>query len=65
MSETIKTTGNKARVARFRARHRRIDFVPTPDMLAWVEKVRVHNGGASYTEVINHLLGMSKESTGN
>lgn len=31
------TTGNKARVLRYRALHRRIDYVPSPDVLQIIE----------------------------
>ena len=30
---TISTTGNKARVRRYRVAHKRIDYVPAPDVL--------------------------------
>jgi len=29
---TIRPTGNRARVRRYRARHRRLDYVPSPDV---------------------------------
>ena len=29
---TLRSTGNKARVRRYRACHRRIDYVPSPDV---------------------------------
>ena len=31
------STGNSARVLRYRARHRRIDYVPSPEVLAIIE----------------------------
>lgn len=31
-------TANAVRVARYRARHRRIDYVPVPDALVLIEK---------------------------
>ena len=34
---TTKITGNSARVLRYRARHRRIDYVPSPEALAIIE----------------------------
>ena len=34
---TITTTGNQARVRRYRATHRRIDYVPNPDVLPIIE----------------------------
>lgn len=34
---TIATTGNRARVRRYRATHRRIDYVPAPDVLTIIE----------------------------
>lgn len=30
-------TGNRARVMRYRARHRRIDYVPSPEVLAIID----------------------------
>ena len=30
-------TGNRARVQRYRAKHRRIDYVPSPDVLAIID----------------------------
>lgn len=34
---TEPTTGNRARVRRYRARHRRIDYVPSAEALAIIE----------------------------
>ncbi len=34
---TTTTTGNRARVRRYRATHRRIDYVPSPDVLPIIE----------------------------
>lgn len=36
--EQSKITGNKARVQRYRAKHRRFDYVPSPAVLAVIEK---------------------------
>ena len=32
-----KTSGNRARVCRYRASHRRIDYTPAPDVLSIIE----------------------------
>ena len=34
---SIEPTGNKARVARYRANHHRIDYAPMPDVLQIIE----------------------------
>ncbi len=34
---TTATTGNQARVRRYRATHRRIDYAPSPDVLPIIE----------------------------
>ncbi len=34
---TTATTGNRARVRRYRATHRRIDYAPSPDVLPIIE----------------------------
>ena len=36
--EQKKITGNKARMQRYRAKHRRFDYVPSLDALAAIEK---------------------------
>ena len=36
MKQTI--TGNKERVQRYRAKHRRFDYVPSPEALAAIER---------------------------
>jgi hypothetical protein len=33
----IEITGNRARVRRYRATHRRIDYIPSPDVLPIIE----------------------------
>ena len=33
----VSSTGNRARVQRYRAKHRRIDYVPSPAALAAIE----------------------------
>ena len=34
---SVRLTGNQARVRRYRAVHRRFDYVPSPDVLAIIE----------------------------
>jgi len=34
---TVSLTGNRARVRRYRAVHRRFDYVPSPDLLPIIE----------------------------
>ena len=36
--EQKKITGNKARVQKYRAKHRRFDYVPSPEALAAIEQ---------------------------
>lgn len=44
------------RVARHRAGRRRIDYAPAPDVLAYLDQVMADSPGASYREVLDHLL---------
>jgi hypothetical protein len=37
VSSTARLTGNLARVRRYRAMHRRIDYVPSPDVLPIIQ----------------------------
>jgi hypothetical protein len=37
MSETLRLTGNRARVRRYRTLHRRIDYVPSHDVLPIIQ----------------------------
>ena len=37
VSSTARLTGNRARVRRYRGRHRRIDYVPSSDVLRIIE----------------------------
>jgi len=53
--ETAKALARN-RVARHRAGKHRIDYVPAPDVLAWIERVKAYNPGASYHKVIDRLL---------
>jgi hypothetical protein len=36
-SSTARLTGNRARLRRYRAMHRRIDYVPSPDVLPIIQ----------------------------
>ena len=62
MKQTI--TGNKARVQRYRAKHRRFDYVPSPAALAVIEQ---HKGLCNcLAGVLDQLiLAGSKAITGN
>lgn len=59
-----KLTGNKERVQRYRATHRRLDYVPSPAALAAIEK---HKGlDNCIAGVLDQLiLAGSKAITGN
>ena len=37
MSDSLILTGNRARVRRYRTLHRRIDYVPSPDVLPIIQ----------------------------
>lgn len=37
MLNSVRPTGNKARVRRYRTCHRRIDYVPSPDVLQIID----------------------------
>ena len=70
MDQTIPSTGrlggNRARVRRYRALHRRIDYVPSPDVLTII-KHHLKTGRDPYLAgVIDHLIRNGHQSiTGN
>lgn len=50
------TTGNRARVRRYRAKHRRIEYIPSPDALAIIEAWRARKLDNCMSGVIDKLL---------
>ena len=54
LTETI--TGNAARVRRYRAKHRRLDYTPAEDVLNIVERIAVVNPTRSWAEIIDYLV---------
>jgi len=46
----------QARVARYRAKTRRIDYAPAKDVLELIERTRTDNPGCSYQSAIDFLL---------
>lgn len=42
MMNIVRLTGNRARVRRYRAVHRRFDYVPSPDVLPIIEHPPEH-----------------------
>jgi hypothetical protein len=62
--EQNKLTGNRARVKRYRAKHRRFDYAPSPAALEAIEK---HRGlDTVIAGVLDHLiLAGSQAITGN
>ena len=50
------TTGNRARVQRYRAKHRRIEYVPSPDALAIIEAWHAHKLNNCMAGVIDRLI---------
>ena len=51
-----KKTPNAARLARYRAAHRRIDYNPSAASLDLIERTRAANPGSSYSRVVDGLL---------
>ena len=60
------TTGNKARVRRYRAIHRRIDYTPTPDVLQIIEHHLKLGTDPCFAGVIDYLIRAGHQAiTGN
>ena len=53
---TARLTGNRARVRRYRATHRRIDYVPSPDVLAIIEHHLKIGRDSCLAGVIDYLI---------
>lgn len=49
-------TGNRARVQRYRAKHKRIDYVPSPAALAIIEACLLRRLDNSLAGVIDRLV---------
>lgn len=49
-------TGNRARVRRYRDKHRRIEYIPSPDVLAMIEAWRARELDNCTSGVIDRLL---------
>ena len=56
VSSTAPLTGNRARVRRYRARHRRIDYVPTSDVLRIIQHHMNIGTDPCLAGVIDYLL---------
>ena len=53
---TARLTGNRARVRRYRATHRRIDYVPSPDVLQIIEHHLKIGRDCCLAGVIDYLI---------
>lgn len=61
-----KVTGNQARVRRYRAYHRRIDYNPTPDVLLIIEHHLKMGTDNCLAGVIDYLIRAGQQAiTGN
>ena len=49
-------TGNKARMRRYRAIHRRIDYIPSPDVLQIIEHHLKMGTDPCIAGVLDHLI---------
>ena len=62
----VRLTGNRARVRRYRAVHRRIDYVPSPDVLPIIEHHLKNGTDRCVAGVIDYLVRTAHHSiTGN
>ena len=62
----IKLTGNRARVRRYRAVHRRFDYVPSPDVLQIIEHHLSIGTDVCLAGVIDYLIRAGQNAiTGN
>lgn len=61
-----KIMGNRTRVRRYRAIHRRIDYIPSPDVLQIIEHHLKMGTDACLAGVIDYLIRAGQQSiTGN
>ena len=61
-----KLTGNQARVRRYRAYHRRIDYIPSPDVLPIIEHHLKIGTDICLAGVIDYLIRSGQQAiTGN
>ena len=51
-----RATGNRARVRRYRAKHKRIEYIPSADVLAMIEAWRARGLDNCTSGVIDKLL---------
>jgi len=59
-------TGNGARVRRYRAIHRRIDYIPSPDVLPIIEHYRKQGTDNCLAGVMDYLIRTAHQAiTGN
>lgn len=54
--DTTRPTGNRARVSRYRACHRRIDYVPSPDVWPIIQHHLKTGTDPCLAGVIDHLI---------
>ena len=63
---SVKLTGNRARVRRYRAVHRRFDYVPSPDVLPIIEHHLNIGTDCCVAGVIDYLIRSGERAiTGN
>lgn len=66
MAENHPITGNKSRVRRYRVTHRRIDYVPSPDVLPIIEHHLKIGTDLTRAGVIDYLVRTGHQAiTGN
>ena len=66
MSEKLRLTGNRARVRRYRTLHRRIDYVPSPDVLPVIQHHLKIGTDPCWAGVIDYLIRSGHQAiTGN
>ena len=66
MMNIAKLTGKRARVQRYRTIHRRIDYVPGPDVLQIIEHHLKIGNGPCLAGVIDYLIRSGQQAiTGN
>ncbi len=66
MMNSVRLTGNQARVRRYRAHHRRFDYVPSPDVLSIIEHHLKIGTDCCVAGVIDYLVRAGHQSiTGN
>ena len=56
VSSTARVTGNRSRVRRYRSIHRRIDYVPSPDVLTIIQHHLKTRKDPYLAGVIDHLI---------